>query len=708
MLDEPTADRPATRRLPMAGLTRGKRSPVTCHLKCDDACARPAPNPSDGPTFREVASAVFSRRSLLRGAGAGALIMLGGALGAPAAAAAPFGSSTAGPTGSGGGAVRGPGRLRFAGIAPVPADVDALTVPEGYRWATVVRWGDPLFDAAETFDAAAQTPQRQARQFGYNNDYLDLIPIPGRGDREALLVANHEYTNAPIMFPPAASAEERQNQRRVTKAAQGMAVVHVRRDAVGQPWRVVVGSRYNRRITADTPISLDGPIAGAPILRTKDDPSGTTVLGTFANCSGGTTPWGTVLSGEENFQGYFRTSGAFAADKRYGLTDKATTYGWEEVDPRFDARGAGYETEPNRFGWIVELDPFSPDQPPVKHTAMGRFKHEGANVIVGRSGHVGAYMGDDERFDYVYKFVSTNRMKSGSGSAARQANKSLLSSGSLYVARFTGNSPADQIDGSGRLPADGAFDGTGEWLPIVVDGVSQVPGFNAEQALVYSRLAADQLGATRMDRPEDVQPSPVTGKVYVVCTNNIDRGKAGAKEGATEVNPRTPNRDGHIVEITEDGGDLRSRTFTWSVVLVCGDPAAAGTYFAGFPHELVAPISCPDNIAFDSRGDLWIATDGAPSTLGHNDGLFHMPLSGADRGYLRQFLAVPREAETCGPVIRDAEGTVLVAVQHPGEEGTFAAPHSYFPDYVAQGADPGPGQWRGPRPSVVQVWRDRP
>ena len=692
--------------LPMTGRTRGKRSPVTCHLKCDDACARPAPNESAGATFRDVASTVFSRRAMLRGVGAGALIVVGGVLGAPAAAAA---GPAAGAAGNGDGReVRGPGRLRFAGIDAVPADVDALTVPDGYRWAPVVRWGDPLFDPADAFDAMHQTPQRQARQFGYNNDYLDLIPIPGCGDREALLVANHEYTNAPIMFPPAGSDEERRTQLLVTKAAQGMAVVHVRRERAGRPWQIVVGSRYNRRVTADTPIRFDGPIAGAPILRTKDDPAGTTVLGTFANCSGGTTPWGTVLSGEENFQGYFRTSGSFPPDKRYGLQDKATSVGWETVDPRFDARGAGYETEPNRFGWIVELDPFSPDEPPVKHTALGRFKHEGANVLVGRSGHVAAYMGDDERFDYVYKFVSKERMKPGNGRAARAFNKTLLSAGSLYVARFTGDSPPDQIDGSGALPADGAFDGTGQWLPIVVDGVSQVPGFNAEQALVHCRLAADQLGATKMDRPEDVQPSPLTGKVYVVCTNNTDRGKAG-KEGPTEPNPRTANKHGHIVEITEDGAsgpDVRATTFTWSLVLVCGDPAAEHTYFAGFPTDRVVPISCPDNIAFDSRGDLWIATDGSPSTLGTNDGLFHLPLSGPRRGELRQFLAVPREAETCGPVVRDGEGTVLVAVQHPGEDGTFADQHSFFPDYVASTAAAAAGQWRGPRPSVVQIWRE--
>jgi len=161
-----------------------------------------------------------------------------------------------------------------------------------------------------------------------------------------------------------------------------------------------------------------------------------------------------VLSGVENFQGYLSTSGAFPPDKRYGLQDRATTYGWEEVDARFDARGAGHENEPNRFGWIVELDPFSPsfspDEPPAKHTALGRFKHEGANVIVGRFGHVAAHMGDDERFDYVYEFVSKNRMRSGTGPSARAMNKMLLSRGSLSVARFTGNSPVDQMDGSGK------------------------------------------------------------------------------------------------------------------------------------------------------------------------------------------------------------------------------------------------------------------
>jgi secreted PhoX family phosphatase len=455
-----------------------------------------------------------------------------------------------------------------------------------------------------------------------------------------------------------------------------------------------------------TPFTVTGPAAGSALLRTAADPTGRTVLGTLNNCAGGTTPWGTVLSGEENINGYFRTRGTDPADARYGFRDAETARGWEHEDPRFDARTPGYENEPNRFGWIVELDPFAPDEPPVKHTALGRFKHEGANVIVAPSGRVTAYMGDDERFDYLYKFVSTDTMRTGTRPADRAHNKTLLSRGSLYVARFRGDSPAAEIDGSGTLPADGAFDGTGEWLPLLLDGVSQVPGFSADEVAVFTRLAADAVGATKMDRCEDVEPSPTTGRVYVACTNNTDRGKAD-REGATEPNPRVANRDGHVVELRESGDDPTATTFTWSLLLVCGDPAQTGsTYFAGFPADRVSPISCPDNLAFDASGNLWISTDGQPGTIGYCDGLFKVPLEGAERGRVQQLLAVPTEAETCGPVIDEAESMVYVAVQHPGEDGAWDAQHSGFPDYVPAGRRPHRGDFAGPRPAVVQVWRD--
>ncbi|MBM9476680.1 PhoX family phosphatase [Nakamurella flavida] len=691
----------------MDGHTRGKRSPVTCHLKCADACAHPVPNPTANPTFRSIADTVLNRRKALGLAGAGAAALtLGPALlgGMPAAAAAPAAPDASGQAAgvARGGARPAGGLLRFSPIAPVPADVDAVTVPEGYSWSPIIRWGDPILPGGVAFDALAQTPEKQALQFGYNNDYLDII-VNGAKGLSGLLVANHEYVNPAIMFPPTVDTV---TAKKIAKAAHGMSVVGLKRSTYGTPWTYDPAGRKNRRITADTPFTLTGPAAGCELLRTTADPAGRTVLGTFGNCSGGTTPWGTVLSGEENFNGYFRTTGVSAAEKRYGLKDAPSTYGWEEIDPRFDARSSGDVHEPNRFGWIVEIDPEDPTATPLKHTAMGRFKHEGANVTLS-GGRPVAYMGDDERFDYLYKFVSARSMRTGTAKADREYNRTLLTEGDLYVARFSGDSPVAEIDGTGKLPSDGAFDGTGTWIALTRGGKSAVPGFTVQEVLVNTRLAADTVGATKMDRCEDVQPHrSIAGRVYVACTNNTDRGKAG-KEGATEVAPRLANRDGHIVEINEDKGNACGTTFTWNLLLVCGDPATNdSTYFAGYPKDKVSPISCPDNVAFDASGNLWISTDGAPSTIGYNDGLFKVGLSGRERGRVQQFLAVPTGAETCGPVVheRDGRGMAYVAVQHPGEDGTWDAQLSRFPDYVPVGQAAKPGQFAGPRPSVIQVW----
>ena len=682
--------------LPMLGHTKGKRSPVTCALKCDNACAGETCNTSSNSYFRDIASATMSRRAALGLGAAGALAVALGSAVTSAEPASAAGLSKAAKEGF------GKSKLQFTAIKPVDAAVDAVTVPDGFTWQPVIRWGDPLFSDSPDFDINKQTAAAQARQFGYNNDYTDILEIPNTKGRRAVLFTNHEYTNENIMVPAGYDAKE---TRAIGRAAHGLAVVELERKNTTKPWSYVQGAPLNRRFLDDTTYELTGPVAGSALVKTVADPTGKAIKGTFGNCSGGTTPWGTILSGEENFNGYFVAGGASASDKRYGLTANATSRKWELDDPRFDTRNAGYENEANRFGWIVEVDPFDPTSTPKKHSAMGRFKHEGANVIVAKSGHVVAYMGDDERFDYLYKFVSKGKYIEGN----RKNNMGLLSEGNLFVAQFTGNSPAAEITGTGAVPSDGAFDGIGEWLPLVVDGKSAIAGMSVEEVLVHTRIAADKAanakgGPTKMDRCEDVQPSLHTGKVYVVCTNNSDRGKAG-KEGATEVNPRTQNRDGHIVEITETG-DQTSTSFSWNLLMVCGDPAQGDvTYFSGYPVDKVSPISCPDNVAFDSVGNLWISTDGAPSGIGYNDGLFKVTLDGAERGKVEQFLAVPRDAETCGPIIHDEERTVFVAVQHPGEEGTFEAPHSYFPDYVGAGAKPAAGQVRAPRPAVIQVFR---
>ncbi len=339
----------------------------------------------------------------------------------------------------------------------------------------------------------------------------------------------------------------------------------------------------------------------------------------------------------------------------------------------------------------MEIDPYDPQSRPRKHTAMGRFKHEGANVIVARNGQVAAYMGDDERFDYLYKFVSDRKFRKGASAAARRHNLTLLESGTLYVAKLTGDSPAD-IDGTGKLPSDGAFDGTGRWIKLVRGSRSYVEGMTAEEVLVFTRLAGDKVGATKMDRPEDVEPNPQTGKIYAALTNNTNRGM-GSNPGADEANPRNNNKHGQILEITESGGDHTAETFTWSLPIVCADPSDPSSYFAGYDKSKVSPISCPDNVAFDSAGNLWIGTDA--NAYGNNDGLFATAIEGSERGHLKQFLTVPVGAECTGPFIYHDDRSVFVAVQHPGEVtgATVEKPASTWPD----------GDFA--KPAVVVSWR---
>ncbi|HET6529914.1 MAG TPA: alkaline phosphatase PhoX [Actinoplanes sp.] len=385
---------------------------------------------------------------------------------------------------------------------------------------------------------------------------------------------------------------------------------------------------------------------------------------------------GTVLSGGENFNQYFVGGDGVPESlkpklARYGISTTARypadSRKWDRVQERFDL--ARHPNEAHRFGWIVEIDPYDPRSRPRKHTALGRFKHEGANVIVARDGRVAAYLGDDERFDYLYKFVSDRRYRPGD----RRHNLTLLESGTLSVAKVTG-------------------DGTGQWVKLVSGARSFVPGMTAEEVLVFTRLAGDTVGATRMDRPEDVEPNPVTGRIYAAMTNNTSRG-VGTNPGVDQANPRPNNRHGHILEITEDGGDHTAETFTWALPIICGDPAQPDTYFAGYDKSAVSPISCPDNVAFDRAGNLWIATDG--NALGSNDGLFATAIGGPERGHLKQFLTVPLGAETCGPFLTSDDRSVFTAVQHPGERtgASLETPASTWPD----------GDFA--KPAVVVTWR---
>ncbi len=674
--------------------TRASRDPMTCRYRCGNACDHPEPNRTEHGHVQDEIAKVVGRRGVLRSAllGGSALVVGSSTLAAEAAAAAP-----AGP-GAGVAAARGAlTRNRFAPVKPNRRD--AVVTSSGFTHSVVVRWGDKIVEGAPAFDAYRQSVAAARQQFGYNCDYVGLLPL-ARAKDEALLVVNHEYTDEELMFPADTYTDD--EIIAISMHNHGMSVVRVKRGRVPGSWKQVTQldrCPENRRVHIRTPFRLDGPAAGDRRLRTSADPRGTTVRGTLNNCSGGTTPWGTVLSGEENVDQYFDASDGLPAQyaeqyERYGIDGDGR--GWSAVDPRFDVSTEPHE--PHRFGWVVEIDPADSSSTPRKHTMLGRFKHEGANIVLARDGRAVAYMGDDERGDYLYKFVSAEKFDDRGTRAARRHNLSLLTTGTLYVARLTG-------DGS----ADGRYDGTGRWIPLCNDRTSFVEGMSVADVLIFTRLAADKVGPTKMDRPEDVEPNPVNGKVYAALTNNSDRGDAATPvdeanplaSSQVREGPRAPltsesgNRNGYVLEITADGDRHTGRTFTWDLMLVCGDPAASETYFGGFDKSKVSPISCPDNLSFDSEGNLWIATDG--NALGSNDGVFRVPTSGRQRGHVLQFLTVPLGAEACGPLVTDGDRSLFFAVQHPGEidGATFEEPASTWPhtdDF--------------PRPAVCVAYRD--
>ncbi|NRQ33676.1 PhoX family phosphatase [Nonomuraea sp. NN258] len=652
---------------------------MTCLYRCGNACAHEVPNTSANAYFGDVVKEALSRRGVLRAGALGALVAGVGVAGAmpaladdPGAAAAP-GQDARGFHGKG---------ITFT---PVPPNTDdKVTVANGYLSAVLIKWGDPILPGAPAFDFENQTAAAQNLQFGYNCDYVTFFEM---GNNRGLLWVNHEYTNDALMFRgytggTAATLE----QIKISMAAHGGSIVEIERVRGTGEWRLTTKGRrrYNRRITAQTPMRFSGPAAGGALLRTAADPAGLNPIGMLNNCAGGRTPWGTVLTAEENFDRYFVNGAKTPENARYLVPTgvPAGDRGFFRVEERFDL--AKHPNEIHRFGWIVEIDPFDPTSTPIKRTALGRFAHEGANTTIARDGRLVAYMGDDARFEYIYKFVSKDRYIPGND----RHNRTLLDEGTLYVGRFTGDSPAAEIDGSGKLPSDGLFDGSGEWIPLASGDVSHVPGMTAEQVYVYTRIAADRVGATKMDRPEDVEVHPYTGHVYAALTNNTMRTAAQVDEA----NPRPGNKHGQIVEIVEHRNDHTATTFAWSLPLVAGDPNDPSTYFAGYDKSKVSPISSPDNVAFDRDGNMWLATD--DNKLGSNDGMFVMPLHGPERGYLRQLLTVPVGAECCGPLITDDQRSVFIAVQHPGEVDGASPdrPASRWPDGDQ------------PRPSVCVVW----
>lgn len=555
-------------------------------------------------------------------------------------------------------------------------------VADGYKAEVLARWGDKVAADAPDFDPAAQTAESQAKQIGYNCDFLAFFPMPqgsGASDR-GLLAINNEYPDLQIMFPGLVTTEDdagkavSKEQVDVGLASIGLSIVEIeRRDG---SWTLVEGSAHNRRVTGFTEFAITGPAAGHDLMKTSADPTGTRVIGTSTNCAGGHTPWDTVLSCEEWSTSFFGGDPAKtpnqASLERIGMWSE-DYYGAARFHDRFDV-----EKEPNelnRHMWVVEIDPYDPAAVPVKRTALGRFGHEGAAPVVNKDGRVVVYLGDDDYFEYLYRFVSAGTFDP----ADRAANLNLLDDGVLSVA---------------RLEADGSL----TWMPLI-QGQGPLTAANGfpDQAtvLINARAAADALGATPMDRPEDIEVSPSTGRVYAIMTKNKKR----AADQVDAANPRAENHWGHIVELAPPGAgrdaDHAADRFDWNVMVLCGEPGKpeiGATFHPGTSAD--GWFATPDNLAIDPQGRLWVATDGQ-NDFGIADGIFAMDADGAGRAMPRALFACPFGAEATGPCFTPDGTTLFVAIQHPAEDSeNVQALTTRWPDFGADSL---------PRPSVVAI-----
>ncbi len=579
--------------------------------------------------FDRVVERAISRRGFLGGVlafGSGAAVMGGGGLTATSARA----QSVA-------------GHFPFV---PIPAQTDAAVhVPDGYRWHVVARWGDPLFSDVEHYDIAEGGPLAKSdRVFGENADGMESFSVRGH----QLIAVNHEHANRKINLPAAQRGTPLGiDDVRKLQNIQGVTVMEIAEGPAG--WSVVKDSPFNRRIHHNTPTRVVGPAAGHPLMRTAADPTGTRVLGTISNCGAGRTPWGTYLTCEENFNSCFgmtapdgETAVSTPERARYGIGARDWGYHYYKWDPRFDL--SANPNEANRFGWVVEIDPADPQAMPVKHTGLGRFKHENAELTLAPDGRVVVYMGDDERGEFLYRFVSHGIYTPGG------STEGLLDDGTLYAARFND-------------------DGTGEWLSLT----PETTGMDRARICIHSRIAASAVGATTMDRPEWVAVNPVAPEVYCSLTNNKNRGvKPNAGGDDTPVNgpnPRAANRYGQIVRWRPRGGDHAAVGFDWDLYVMAGNPGVHQDAYAGSPNINAGNLfNSPDGMTLDSNGRIWIRTDGKDSNRGDFAGMGNNQMLAGDpvTGEIARFLTGPKGCEVTGLTWSEDRRTMFLGIQHPG------------------------------------------
>ncbi len=576
-------------------------------------------NPTDNRPFQDVLNVRLQRRAVLSG-------------GAALAASTFFVTSPAGAVvaNSGGGTPPDDGPL--VGFEPIPLDDGGVPViSPDYEYSVLIPWGTSLTPGiSDTTDRSA-TAEEQENRVGIGHDGMWFFPLFGgtAGNRRGVLAINHEFgSNSTVLGKDTPESLE---DVRISQAAHGMSLVELVKKDNFSDWEIVTGSR-TRRITVNTPVEFSGPVAGSPLL---DTPAGDAPTGTVNNCANGYTPWGTYLTCEENFNGYFGATGDWVpteSQERYGFLETGFGYGWENFDPRFDLSNPDHVNHENRFGWVVEVDPQQRYPTPIKRTALGRIKHEGVAIAEGKGKRVVAYMGDDQRFDYIYKFVSKDNWRSA---VARR--QSPLDEGTLYVARFND-------------------DGTGDWLPLDMSVPALAERFDdMADLLINTRIAADIVGATPMDRPEWTTVGP-DENVFCTLTNNSQR------EVPDAANPEAPNSTGHIIR-WKDSDNHVGTTFEWDIFLLASTTTDTEDGFGS-----------PDGLWADPDGRLFIQTDGTQP----NDANDQMLVADTTTGELRRMFTSVRGAEVTGVAVTPDRKTMFINLQHPGNGDPE---ETQFPDY---------------------------
>ncbi len=595
-----------------------------------DEVASPRPEFSE---FDDVVERAISRRGFLTG-----VVAVG---------AASFLTGTALGTGT----VQAASRF---GFTPVDANtLDDITVPDGFNWHVAMKWGDELFDDSIALDEESRgTALSQEKAFGDNNDGMTLFSKGGRN----IFVVNNEYVNRGIIFGNRDSGLPETDDD-VKKGMMGHGVTVAEIAQTDGKWSIVKGSELNRRITPATAVEISGPARGHDLMKTAVDATGTKAFGTWNNCGNGETPWGTYLACEENFNGYFSASEEGFEQTpdqvRYGLKNEDWGYGWAKVDDRFDL--SKDPNEPHRAGYVVEINPFDPTSTPKKRTALGRFKHENAEVVIAANGQVVVYMGDDERGEFIYKFVSSAKF------SAAGDNSDILDDGKLYAAKFND-------------------DQTGDWMELN----PETTGMSSQaEVCIRTRVAGSAVGATTMDRPEWVAANPNKAEVYCALTNNKNRGikpNAGGDDTSPNApNPRPANNYGQIVRWIPVDGDHTSNAFKWDLFVLAGNPGVHGNTDpkSGSRNVTTANMfNSPDGLQFDDNGFLWIQTDGKYSNEGDFEGQGNNQMLVGDTatGQIERFLVGPKECEVTGCTWSADRRTMFVGIQHPGERGDSSWP----------------------------------